>query len=410
MKSVLVVIIFCLLIFVQATASWAVSSTLYNLVDIVSDTNPFSPNVMHAVSFTLPTDSFSLATTDYVQIHLPNFTNLNVDSAIVSGEFTGTPTISVAGTTVKVTNITLLPGKSLNITGFTANNPAAYSSTNFQIIVAITSDEAGTLVNNTASTVATKHPGRVSVTAEVLTPLGRLQIIGLTGPLGFVYFTDGANIIGTDISSPVGEFSKIFSALQPRTHNISLYGIDSQNRATSVTPISAYVPQYQTITISDVLLSPTIEINSSSILQGQPLHATGSAYPGTQITIFAESPLRTYVASTSALGLWTHSILDTNDYNPGDYRIFSQAQTSGGLQSPMSPSLMFTITTSGGGGGGSACGDIDKGDLNCDDIINLTDFSILMYYWGTTDPVADINQDGIVNLTDFSIMMYWWGT
>jgi hypothetical protein len=52
-----------------------------------------------------------------------------------------------------------------------------------------------------------------------------------------------------------------------------------------------------------------------------------------------------------------------------------------------------------------------KGDINKDDFINMTDFSILMYFWKETNPkntCADINKDGVVNLIDFSIMMYWW--
>lgn len=49
-------------------------------------------------------------------------------------------------------------------------------------------------------------------------------------------------------------------------------------------------------------------------------------------------------------------------------------------------------------------------DLNCDGRVNLTDFSILLYYWGKTrsHSRADINKDGIVNLIDFSILLYWW--
>jgi hypothetical protein len=47
-------------------------------------------------------------------------------------------------------------------------------------------------------------------------------------------------------------------------------------------------------------------------------------------------------------------------------------------------------------------------DLNQDGKVNLIDFSILLYYWGTNNPCADQNQDGIVNLVDFSIMMYYW--
>ncbi len=48
-------------------------------------------------------------------------------------------------------------------------------------------------------------------------------------------------------------------------------------------------------------------------------------------------------------------------------------------------------------------------DINCDGRVDLVDFSILMFNWGTPkNPAADLNQDGSVDLVDFSIMMYWW--
>lgn len=49
------------------------------------------------------------------------------------------------------------------------------------------------------------------------------------------------------------------------------------------------------------------------------------------------------------------------------------------------------------------------GDLNNDGWVNLTDFSILLFYWNTSSPIADLNNDGKVNLTDFSIMLFHWG-
>jgi hypothetical protein len=49
-----------------------------------------------------------------------------------------------------------------------------------------------------------------------------------------------------------------------------------------------------------------------------------------------------------------------------------------------------------------------RSDINGDNKVNLTDFSILLFNWNTTDPDADINQDGIVNLTDFSILLFQW--
>lgn len=51
------------------------------------------------------------------------------------------------------------------------------------------------------------------------------------------------------------------------------------------------------------------------------------------------------------------------------------------------------------------------GDINKDGHINIVDFSIMMFYWGQTDPAnpcVDLNHDHLVDITDFSIMLYWW--
>ncbi|MEK7131699.1 MAG: dockerin type I domain-containing protein [Patescibacteria group bacterium] len=52
-------------------------------------------------------------------------------------------------------------------------------------------------------------------------------------------------------------------------------------------------------------------------------------------------------------------------------------------------------------------------DLNFDNKVNSTDFSILLYFWKTSAPFSnscvDINKDRSVNSVDFSIMLYQWG-
>jgi chitodextrinase len=50
------------------------------------------------------------------------------------------------------------------------------------------------------------------------------------------------------------------------------------------------------------------------------------------------------------------------------------------------------------------------GDLNGDNLVNITDLSILLSDWNTSNPVADINHDGIVNIIDLSILLSNWGT
>ena len=49
------------------------------------------------------------------------------------------------------------------------------------------------------------------------------------------------------------------------------------------------------------------------------------------------------------------------------------------------------------------------GDLNADNIVNISDLSILLSNYGTTNPTADINLDGTVNILDLSILLSHWG-
>ena len=49
------------------------------------------------------------------------------------------------------------------------------------------------------------------------------------------------------------------------------------------------------------------------------------------------------------------------------------------------------------------------GDLNGDNTVGITDLSILLSNYGTTNPTADINLDGTVNILDLSILLSHWG-
>src|SRR5260221_14535640 len=49
------------------------------------------------------------------------------------------------------------------------------------------------------------------------------------------------------------------------------------------------------------------------------------------------------------------------------------------------------------------------GDLNSDNIVNVSDLSILLNAYGTTNTNADINSDGIVNILDLSILLNHYG-
>ncbi len=391
-------------LFLCATQSYAQSY----LTDLSAtlNTNIISEPAQLSIRFTLPTNALPIRNIDYIQVYLPDFSNISPPS-LVTGGYAGIPVYSVSGQYSQVTGITVLPGQSIFIEGINLTNPA--SPDLFQVIVMVTSDAAATQVRSIGNTIALRNfSGAVSVSATIPNLFGNLLITGYTAPQSFIIFTEGNAVIGTTVAEDNGYFSRYFSGLQPTTHSITFYGVDSANRSTSPINLEVYTPRQQLITISNQILSPTIELLSNLINQGDDLVASGSAVPLSDLTLFTDSPLRTYYASVSATGSWTYSITDTLSYILGDYRIYGLTLTGSALQSLLSPSIPFSITSTLVGG--TTCGDISQGDLNCDGNIDLTDFSILMYYWGTANAAADINEDGLVNLTDFSVLMYWWGT
>lgn len=48
------------------------------------------------------------------------------------------------------------------------------------------------------------------------------------------------------------------------------------------------------------------------------------------------------------------------------------------------------------------------GDLNNDNAINITEYSMISYFWNTATPIADINGDGLVNIVEYSVLQYNW--
>jgi hypothetical protein len=96
--------------------------------------------------------------------------------------------------------------------------------------------------------------------------------------------------------------------------------------------------------------------------------------------------------------------IPTADFPIGTYELVAQGVMSDGLvQSDKSARKTVGI---GVDVADDSCKSI--GDLNCDGVVNLVDFSILVFNWNTASAVADINEDGTVSLPDFSIMLFYW--
>jgi len=211
---------------------------------------------------------------------------------------------------------------------------------------------------------------------------------GYASPDAFITVLDGASVVGTVSADAAGVFSKTLTNQTAGSHSFGLSAIDGAGVSTSqINVLLSLQPNAET-TVSDILMPPTI-----TELAGPRPGMHGSATPNTEITLFVSPDGFTESATTDAGGAWSHTF--STPLPAGSRSAYAVASTQGGLVSSASSTVTFNVTCA-------------VADYDCSGRVDIVDFSVLMYYWGTNDPTADTNGDGIIDLTDFSIMMYYW--
>ena len=375
--------------------------------DIIVDDNPGAPGIGHDLYFVLPLNAQQINPNNYIFLDFPNFTNLTPPTNL-TGNF-GNPTYHISGTRISITNIALLPGTSLAISGVTATNPG--SGKDYGVTLSIAENATGTIIRNQSVTQAVKGNNISVVSATVVSQLAAITLSGYTSPGAFVTVLEGASVVSTGTSTGNGFFSFPLTGLNPGDHTFQVSSTDALSRTTSQSVVETFLLTSSVTTVSNLLLSPTLSLDKTSITPGETLTISGLARPSSQVDIFTESPLSNYTVDTDSNGAYSLTLQssDTQGYVVGQHRVYTIVEDSNGNQSLVSPTVNFTVVSANDTGGNNpapTC-NISQGDLNCDGKTNLTDFSILLFHWKTNHRVADINGDNIVNLLDFSIMMFY---
>lgn len=373
--------------------------------DIITNPTPAQNDVIHDISFVLPVDAQQITPTDFVAVTLVHFSSVTAPTD-TTGAF-GNPVFSSFSNILRVTNIVVLPGTGMHILGTTATNPG--SGQGYDVIIDVREGgPSGPIRNESQIAAGTPSDGFVQMNATVESPLSAVTFAGYTSPGAFVVLLENNTVIGTTTGSGTGSFNIPISGLNPGDHTFRIFATDTASRSTSQDVLQLYLLGGTSTTVSGILLSSTIQVDKASLNPGDTLTIFGAAKPNSTINIYTESPLRTYTASSNNNGDWSYQLpgSETQNYTPGQYRTYTIVQDNSLTQSPVSPTVNFTINSVGGANPPPSC-DISTGDLNCDGKTNLTDFSILLFYWHTNQRRADINSDGAVNLVDFSIMMYY---
>jgi len=218
-------------------------------------------------------------------------------------------------------------------------------------------------------------------------------------------------IAATAISNEKGGFSTTLTKLPKGIYTFGIKAKDSKGRESIVYSITITLRPQTRNTISGIFIPPTIELSTTTVSLGTFLGIFGESAPKSTIEVWvypervavvSEKEIQKSTTTADNYGRWEIKFDTSNLAQNQTYAVKARAYFKPAEASDFSKILYFGV------GRPPEIPLCSRADLNKDGKVNLIDFSILLYWWGTSNATADINMDGRVNLTDFSIMMYCW--
>ena len=235
-------------------------------------------------------------------------------------------------------------------------------------------------------------------------------LTGWAYPSAIVTILKDGTEIGKALAGGNGQFGAFVEELNQGVYTFSLWALDLDNRRSSTYSTTFWIDAGTLSTVSDIILSPTISTNKTEYGASEPIEVIGYGAPGKNIDVWLypktsgkpdESTVDKQSVTVLSDGKWK-AFYNTSNLENGVYQLKAKSTLETIGESDFSQVLNFAV------GGILPQPTCSGADLNQDGRVNITDFSILLYYWGTDDACADQNDDGDVNLTDFSIMMFYW--
>ena len=253
-------------------------------------------------------------------------------------------------------------------------------------------------------------PGLPPGTVIVLNPT-KVIIEGKAYPGSDVNILKDGAVIGVVRASGSADFLFETSNVTPGATTFGFWAEDVEGLRSIAFTTTFQVTENAVTTVSGIFLPPTIQIDKRVVKPGEIIYLNGQTVPNVEIGthINSETEFIEYASSTS-IGKWDlyfdTTLLERDEFHTA--KAFFEMDTTDGnaeIKSGFSQSVSFYV-------GEGDISDVMTADLNVDGKVNLIDFSILLFHWGTgggtSDPPADINLSGKVDLTDFSIMLFHW--
>jgi hypothetical protein len=237
-------------------------------------------------------------------------------------------------------------------------------------------------------------------------PGTKVIIKGTAYPNSEVHVLKDGAVLGLAKADDNADFVYENSTITPGVASLGFWSEDKNNLRSSLYALTFRISSNAITTITGVYIPPTIGTDKVTLKNGENITIFGSSIPLTDVflEIHSDEGIQKQLKSDDdgewALLFNTSPLAKDSSHLAKAY--FQKTASGATIKSGYSSAVNFYL---GAAQSGEAC---PGADLNKDKRVNLTDFSILLYYWGTNNACADQNHNGRVELTDFSIMMYYW--
>ena len=211
--------------------------------------------------------------------------------------------------------------------------------------------------------------------------------------------------VGSVRANATGRFDFATNA-SPGTASLGVWALDSAGRRSITLNNTFDVTQGAVTNVSGLILPPTIAIDNVKIIPGSTITISGQSIPAAKIEISFNTNEFTETAQSDDSGKYS-LVYNTSKLRNTQYTVKARSITGTApllTQSSWSSAIALNVGVDGA--------PTTSSDLNRDGKVNLTDFSILIFWWqtngGDSNPAADINGNGKVSLEDFSILLFNW--
>jgi len=232
-----------------------------------------------------------------------------------------------------------------------------------------------------------------------------INIRGRGYPSQRINFLLDSETVGSVQAGSTGSFEFATEA-EPGTATLGIWANDSSGTRSITFNNTFDVTQGAITNINGVVLPPTIRVASQNVSPGTPIIVSGQSIPNATIELHVNNSSIIERTTAAANGQWTVTLAGGRlSVAQHTLRARSVTGTAPNItQSSFSNTLQLFVGVDGQASTPS--------DLSRDGRVNLTDFSILIFWWqtngGDSDPPADINGNGRVSLEDFSILLFNW--